>query len=254
MDSPQHDGDSPRKPSRRGWVIGSIIVVALIAAALVPTLVFSNKEKGLDRPDTPVEDVLKDVKENLDEADGVGIAVTSEDLADTDAALVSLDGTAVRPDGFSGEMIVRVLGRDASGNILSVDGQSYAQGFVIFPNWTEVDPEEFNAPNPGALIDPNGGVSSLLTATEDAERGDSELGGANNEETLTTYTGTLTAEVVRRIIPGADDGDFDVTYLVDGDDLLREARLTGVFYPGSDEMTYVIAFSDYGETIEITAP
>ncbi|WZH53897.1 MAG: LppX_LprAFG lipoprotein [Nocardioides alkalitolerans] len=252
-DEPGGD-DATRRPSRRGWVIGAIIVVALIAAALVPTFFLNNKEPGLDRPDAAPEDVLKEVKENFDAAEGVRIAVTSEDLADADAALVSLDGTAVRPDGFSGEMIVRVLGRDASGDILSVDGQSYAQGFVIFPSWAEVDPEDFNAPDPGALIDPDDGVSGLLTATQDLEQGDTERVGPNNEGTATTYTGTLDASVVRRIIPGADDGDFDVTYQVDDEENLLSARLTGVFYPGSDAMTYVISFSDYGETIEITAP
>lgn len=246
--------DTTRRPSRRGWVIGAIIVVALVAAALVPTLFLTNKDRGLERPDAAPEDVLKEVKANFDAAEGVHIAVTTEDLADADAALVSLDGTAVRPDGFSGEMIVRALGRDASGDIISVDGQSYAQGFVIFPSWTEVEPKDFNAPDPGALIDPDDGVSGLLTATQDIEQGETERVGPNNESVATTYTGTLDASVVRRIIPGADDGDFAATYQVDEDENLLSARLRGVFYPGTDAMTYVITFSDYGETIEITAP
>ncbi|MCW2842093.1 MAG: LppX LprAFG lipoprotein, partial [Nocardioides sp.] len=35
---------------------------------------------------------------------------------------------------------------------------------------------------------------------------------------------------------------------------LREARLTGVFYPDSDSMTYTIGFDDYGTEKDISAP
>ena len=44
------------------------------------------------------------------------------------------------------------------------------------------------------------------------------------------------------------------TYTITDDDELREATLTGVFYPDSDEMTYTVTFDDYGTEKDITAP
>jgi len=35
---------------------------------------------------------------------------------------------------------------------------------------------------------------------------------------------------------------------------LREAVLTGVFYPNTDSMTYTIGFEDYGTEKKIAAP
>ena len=37
-------------------------------------------------------------------------------------------------------------------------------------------------------------------------------------------------------------------------DRLREAELTGQFYPGSDDVTYTISFDRYDTTADITLP
>ena len=47
------------------------------------------------------------------------------------------------------------------------------------------------------------------------------------------------------MIPSAS-GDFDATYTINEDGELREAVLTGVFYPDTASMTYTLAFEDYG--------
>ena len=97
------------------------------------------------------------------------------------------------------------------------------------------------------------GFSSLLPATTDVEKGDSVRGGADNSEVLTEYTGTVSGDVVKNVIPTAS-GDFDATYTVSDDGELREADLTGVFYKDSDSMTYTVTFDDYGTDKDITAP
>ena len=45
-----------------------------------------------------------------------------------------------------------------------------------------------------------------------------------------------------------------MTYTVTDDGELREAVLTGVFYPDTEPMTYTVGFDDYGTEKEITAP
>jgi lipoprotein LprG len=102
-------------------------------------------------------------------------------------------------------------------------------------------------------MSPSEGVSSMLTATSGLERGESVRGGEDNREVLTEYTGSVSGDVVDNVIPSASGG-FDAAYTVTDDDELRTARLTGVFYPDTDPMTYVIDFDDYGVEQDITAP
>ena len=101
---------------------------------------------------------------------------------------------------------------------------------------------------------PDHGFSSMLTATEDLEEGESVRGGADNNEILTEYTGTVPVEVMKSIIPTAQGDSFDAMYLISDTGELREAELTGVFYEDSAEMTYTVNFEDYGTTKEIKAP
>ena len=120
--------------------------------------------------------------------------------------------------------------------------------------WQVVNPEDFCAPDPAQLLDPETGVSPILTATEDLEAGDSELGGADNKETITPFTGTVPGDTVRNILPCAEGDSFDATYRIDADGYLSEAEITGEFFSGMDAITYVIEVQDYDVEQEITAP
>jgi lipoprotein LprG len=60
---------------------------------------------------------------------------------------------------------------------------------------------------------------------------------------------------VANVIPSAEaDGSFDATYTVSDSGELRQAVLTGVFYPDSEPMTYTVDFTEYGTEQEIAAP
>jgi lipoprotein LprG len=123
----------------------------------------------------------------------------------------------------------------------------------LVPGWQEVDPDEYGAPDPAQLMSTDAGFSSLLTASEGVEEGESVRGGDDNAEVLTEYTATVSADTVGNVIPSAE-GDFDATYTVTAEGELRQAVLTGVFYPGSESMTYTIGLTDYGSEPTITAP
>jgi lipoprotein LprG len=101
-------------------------------------------------------------------------------------------------------------------------------------------------------MEPEGGLSSLLTAAEGVEAGEQVRSG---EDVLSSYTGTVSGDVVASIIPSATaDADFDATFTVDDDDRLREAVLTGAFYPQADDVTYTITFEQYDTSADITLP
>ena len=71
---------------------------------------------------------------------------------------------------------------------------------------------------------------------------------------LTTYTGTVPGDAMKKVIPSSAGDSFTAKYQITDDGELREATFTGAFYPDSEDMTYTVTFEDYGTEKEITAP
>jgi lipoprotein LprG len=166
----------------------------------------------------------------------------------------SAEGVGVHPPAFDGTITVVLGGTDFNVPVIAVDGEVHAQ-LPLTPGWQVVDPAEYGAPDPAQLMSPDGGFSSLLTGTENLEEGESVRGGVDNKEVLTEFTGEVDGADVQQVIPSADgESTFDATYLVSAEGELREADLTGVFYPGTDPMTYALTFEDYGTEKDVTAP
>jgi lipoprotein LprG len=200
------------------------------------------------------EEVLELARTTLDETTGVSLTLASEDLPDGVSAVRSAEGVGVHPAAFDGTLTVVLSGTDFDVPVVAVDDEVHVQ-LPLAPGWQTVDPAAYGAPDPARLMSPDDGFSSLLTDTEDLEEGESVRGGEDNKEVLTEFTGVLTGDEVQRFIPSADaDTTFDATYLVTADGELREADLTGVFYPGTDPMTYTLTFEDYGTEQDVTAP
>ncbi|MFN7151337.1 MAG: LppX_LprAFG lipoprotein, partial [Microthrixaceae bacterium] len=198
------------------------------------------------------EDVLAEAKQTLDETPGVRISLSTTDLPSGVQGVAGAEGIGTHAPAFDGTITIIFAGTNVEVPVIAVDGRVYAQ-IPLVPGWSDVDPTEYGAPDPAGLMDPETGLSSLLTATEDVVEGDSVRGGSGNREVLTEYTGTVPGEVVSNVIPSAS-GDFDAAYTVTDEGELRAAVLTGVFYPDSEPMTYTVGFEDYGTDQEITAP
>ncbi|MDZ5622466.1 LppX_LprAFG lipoprotein [Nocardioides sp. HM23] len=236
-------------------LVGALSVVSVAACSGGDDPVTDNKDLDDDGDgEVSPEEVMAAAKAKLDETTGVEITLSTDDEPDDGDFLASAAGTLIAdPPSFEGEVAGRVMGTDASDiAVISADGNLYVEVPVL--GWQELDPDEFCAPDPGTLLDPDNGVSPILTETEDLEEGESELGGDDNDETVTPFTGTLPGDAVRNILPCAEGDDFDATYRIDADGYLTEAELTGEFFAGMDEITYVIEVQDYGVEQEITAP
>jgi len=206
-----------------------------------------------DDGDVSAQEVLELAKGTFDDTSGVSLVLETDDLPDGVDGLVSADGVATHAPAFEGVATVSLSGSPFNVDpLVAVDGKVYASVPGI-PITQEIDPEEYGAPDPAALMDPENGFSSILTETDALEEGETVRGGDDNSEVLTEYTGTVAGSIVENIIPSAE-GDFDVTYTVAENGELREARLTGVFYPDSDEMTYTVGITDYGTEKDISAP
>ena len=225
---------------------------ALVAAALLTLTACSEGGAQSDEGPTP-EEVMADAKATLDETSGVSIALTAEDLPEGVTAIRGAEGVGTHDPAFDGTLTVVLSGTDFDVPVVAVDGKVFAQ-IPLTPGWSDVDPREYGAPDPAQLMSPEEGLSSLLTGTTGLTAGESVRGGEGNREVLTEYTGgTVPGAVVDGVIPSAS-GDFDASYTVTDGSELRTARLTGVFYPDTEPMTYVIDFADYGSSPDITAP
>lgn len=196
-------------------------------------------------------EVMELAKKTLDETPGVEIDLSGE-LPDGVTGLSGATGLGTHdPLAFQGSASV-TAGLSLTVDVIAIEDDVW----IAFPgqDFRDADPGDYGAPNPAALFATEGGISDLLVKTEGLDEGDTVRGGDNNEETFTEYTGTVPADLVENVIPSATGDDFDVAYLISADGELREARITGEFYPDSDEMTYTIELDNYGTQKDITAP
>ncbi len=214
-----------------------------------------NQKADADGNDTvSPEEVLAYAKSLLDDTSGVELSLSTGDDPETDAFLKSAAGTIIAdPPAFEGTASGRFQGFDASDvGIVSVDG--VFQVDVPLAGYTKFDPKDLCAPDPATLLDPDSGVSSVLTSATDLEEGDSERGGPDNKEVLTTYTGTVPGDAVTQILPCAPGEEFDAKFTLNADGYLRAAAMTGEFFGGGGTITYTIDVSAYDVEKNITAP
>lgn len=227
------------------------ILAAAAALALAVVLTACSGDEPEADAESPA-DTMAAAKATLDKTSGVQIDLSTDDLPEGVDGVVAASGVGTHAPAFEGEITVVLVGAQFDVPVISVGDTVYAQVPLTF-GWSDIDPAEYGAPDPAALISPEAGFSSLLTSTDDLARGESVRGGENNDEILTEYTGTVAGEDMANIIPTAA-GDFDVSYTVTDDDELRAMSMTGVFYPDTAAMTYAVEFTDYGIEKEIVAP
>ena len=234
---------------RRTAVLGPLLAL-LVGLGLVVQGCSGDDTKATSGK-TP-EQVVAAAQKQLDETKGVNLRLTTNNLPSGVTGVQSAEGTGIHPAAFDGKLTVSLGGTSLSVPVIAVDGKVYAK-LPLTLGWSDVDPGEYGAPDPAALFTPDEGFSAVLAGTSGLAKGDSERGGENNKEVLTTYTGAVSADTMQKVIPSAS-GDFKVAYAIDDQGRLRRADLTGVFYPSSASMTYTVTFDDYGTSKDISAP
>ena len=226
-------------------------MTAAVALALALTAC-SSDDSGPQAEEKSPEDVVAAAADTLTSTSGVQLTLSTDDLPEGIDALQKAEGVATDAPAFEGNLTVVLTGQAFGVPVIAVDDIVYVQ-IPLTPGWTDVDPAEYGAPDPAGFLSPDDGFAAILEAATGLEKGDSIRGGVDNNEILTTYSGSVAGEVVDRVIPGAS-GDFDLTAQITDDDELREMSLTGVFYASSPANTYTVGFDDYGTTRDIQAP
>lgn len=198
-------------------------------------------------------EVLAEAKQLLDETSGFSVQLATDELPDGVSGILDASGTGTRdPAAFDGTLTVRFSGITADVPVISVDGKVYAKVPPLQTRWSQIEPEDYDAPDPAALLDAESGISTWLTETTNVEEGDQVRDG---REVVTTYSGRLPGEAVAAAIPTAvAERSFDAEFRIDDEGRVVGGTFTGPFYAQGDEVTYDLTISDYGADPEITAP
>jgi lipoprotein LprG len=194
------------------------------------------------------KDRLAAAKAAFDKSPAIHLELEADKLPSSISGVRSADGVGTHQPAFKGTISVSQKGLSLSLPVVAVDGKVH----VKFGLWQTVDPAQYNAPDPAALMDPDTGLSTLLTVATDLDKGKERRAG---KAVVTTITGTVPGRNVAALIPTADKGsDFVASFSLDDHDQMTSAVLTGPFYPGADDITYRLDFSGYGSDETVTAP
>jgi hypothetical protein len=197
-------------------------------------------------------ELLARAKTTLDEASSAHFVLDSEGAPDSGTLLVGGEGDIARPSSFEGALKVRAIGSVLDLQVISVDGTVYAQ-LPFTSGFSVVEPAMFGFGDPGALLDPDSGISQLLVETDSAQLGaESRVDG----EVVREVTAELPGDLVERILASQDPSQpvqarFSIATET-GE--LRRAELTGPFFTAGEDATYTLELSDFGADVEITAP
>ncbi|WP_344117264.1 LppX_LprAFG lipoprotein [Nocardioides marmoribigeumensis] len=233
-----------RSPGRRAGVLLAVVVLATGLAACG-----GGKDGG--GGDDPTK-VLAAAKQQLDDTPGVRLSLRTKALPEGVDGILDATGVGTHAPAFKGEIKVLFNGLSATVPIVAVGGKVYAKLPFSGNGFDPINPDDYGAPDPAGLLDPDTGVATWLTAATGVEKGKQSR---NGKQVLTDYTGTVPGEAVAAVIPSANKAaGFPATFSLDGDGRLVSADITGPFYTGKEPVAYTLGLSDYGTDQEITAP
>ncbi len=224
--------------------------VPFLAVALFAGPVLAGCSGGASEESAP--DLLAHAKHTLDEASSAHFVLSSENATNTGTVLIGGEGDIARPSSFEGTLKVLALGSTVDLEVVSIDGTVWAQ-LPFASSFAEIDPAQFGFGDPGALLDPDTGISQLLGEATKAELGEERR---VDGEVVREVTAEIPGDLVEQILTSADPSQpvrarFSIA--TDSGEL-RRAELTGPFFTAEDDATYTLDLSDFGADVEITAP
>jgi lipoprotein LprG len=194
---------------------------------------------------------LAAAKAKADAATSMHLTLRSSGIPASANGALGADGSGTHTPAFKGTLDARIGGFQAKVEVVAI-GQLLYLKLPFTTQFAQVDPKEYNAPNPAQLFAPVGGITSLMTETTDLVEGKATRQGA---DVLKTITGKLPGtSVVKMLSIGDAAKTFDVTYgITDPGGELRSVTIVGPFYQGATS-TYILTLDKYGAPVEISKP
>ena len=225
-------------------------LLALLAAAVL--LAGCQGDSEPKKADTSeLQKRLSAARALIDEAETVNVSLATKSLPDGVTGLLSASGQGNHSPAFKGKVKVVTGGSTLSADVVSAEGTLKAKT-SFSPLYLEIDPASLKAPDPAALLDAESGVTRILDQTKSLKGGDKSRDGS---DVLTTISGTLPGSIVSTIIPSADEkATFAVKYRLTDKDELRDATLSGPFYPEGGDVTYTVKLTTSDVPVTIKVP
>ena len=194
---------------------------------------------------------LARAKKLFDDASSVHLSLATGSRPTSGNAVLSADGVGTHQPAFKGSVKVIISGLTANVPVVSLGGKVHAK-LPLTIGYHVIDPEEYDAPDPADFMDPDQGISALLTQLDKPRR----TGRARSGSVIvTSYAGSLAGAAVQKIIPSARaSSSYATTVNIDRAGRATSVHVTGPFFAGSDNVTYVLDLSDYGRDVKISAP
>ena len=226
-----------------------LLALALVAL-LIPLAGCGGKDSG-KTDDSTLAPRLAKAKAVIDGAETISVELSTRSLPSGVTGLLSATGQGNHTPAFKGKVKVITGGASLGADVVAVGGKVYAKtGFA--PIYLTVDPASLQAPDPATLIETSGGISDLLIKTTKLSDGGKTRDGST---ILRSIKGTLPGDIVQSVVPSADAGKtFTVTYRLTDKDELRDATITGPFYPDAGNITYTVKVSTSETPVTITKP
>jgi hypothetical protein len=226
----------------------TVLALLALAAVTVPGLTAC----GGGSPPESATHLLARAKTTLDKASSAHFVLTSSGAPTSGTALTGGEGDIERPSSFEGTLKVLASGATIDLKVVSVAGTVYAQ-LPFTATYSVVDPKAFGFGDPGALLDPDTGISQLLKGATSAKLGSEKRVSG---EVVREVSAQLPGDLVQKILTSKDASKpVSAQFSIASDSgQLRRAVLTGPFFSATDDATFTLDLSKFGAHVSITAP
>lgn len=227
-----------------------LLAFALVAVVSV-TLTGCGGKDDAKSSDSALTARLVKAKAAIDGAETISVDLSTKSLPSGVTGLLSATGQGNHSPAFEGKVKVINGGASLGADVVAVGGTVYAKTSFA-PIFLTIDPASLKAPDPASLMKTSGGISDLMLKTTAVSDGGRTRDGST---VLSSIKGTLPGSVVQSIVPSADAAKaFKVTYRLTDKDELRDAMITGPFYPDAGTITYTVKVSTSQTPVTITKP
>lgn len=194
--------------------------------------------------------LLRHSKTVIDATPALHFTLTSRGVSGSGTNITGGSGDVARPDQLQASFTVTEDGLGASVKVASKGGVFEAQ-LPLSNTFTKTNPQSFGFTDPAQLLNPNNGLSSLLTeGTTPNLSGRIRLSGELLDEVTFTVPGSKVP-----VLPNANPSQpVTVTAAINPTSYqLRQVTLVGPFTSSSNN-TFIVTLTHYGERVTITLP
>jgi lipoprotein LprG len=203
-------------------------------------------------PSDPAQ-LLRDAKQSVDSAPSLHFTLSSANVSSTGTSITGGEGVARRPDGFAGKLTVSLGGFTLNVDVVSIGGVFYARSPLGSGGFDRTDPSKYGFGDPGKLLDPSNGLSSLLSmCASPSNRDGDRLNGEQLDEVACAMPGARVAALLTSADPSQP---VQATVGVDSTShQLRRVVMTGPFFDKVHPSTFTVILDNYGQNVSITPP